>query len=85
MTLGNDQEVYFVKQDWGKNGFETMINYDRCSREQVIADISSGEYATASGEPNIAGVFYFNIAEGIARDVTDDIMRQCFAPLEAAE
>lgn len=80
-----DQEIYFVKQDWGKNGFEAQINYDRCSRSQVIEDLIAGEYATAAGEQNVAGVFYINIAEGVSRDVTEDILNECFGCCIAAE
>ena len=74
----DDFEVFFVKQDWGKLGFEAQINYDRCSKAQVIADLVSGEYANSDGEMNVAGVFYFNIAEGKCRDVTEDILNECF-------
>ena len=75
--MAHDQEVYFVKQDYGKRGFECIIDYDRCSKAQVLADLASGEY------PNAVNVFYLNIAEGNSGDVTDDFMSMAFNGIAA--
>ena len=73
------QDIYFVKQDWGKLGFEAVINYDRSSKGQVIEDLVAGEYVNSKGYGNVAGVFSMNFESGRCKDATEDF-RHFFDP-----
>ena len=70
-----DNGIYFVKQDWGDLGFEAVINYNRCSKGQVIEDLVAGEYVNSKGDGNVDGVFFMNFEDGCCKDVTDEFRR----------
>lgn len=67
-----DQEIFFVKADHGKLGQEAIIDFNACAKADVIADLISDEHEA------VAAVLYMNVAEGVSRDVTEDIARECF-------
>lgn len=65
-------EAYFTVIDYGPRGRESIINWERCSKADLIADILSGEV-----EPNmIGGLFHLIPSEGTCRDVTEDLARE---------
>lgn len=67
-----DQEIFFVKCDYGQASAEAIIDFDACAKADIISGLVGGEY-----DP-VAAVLYMNIAEGVSRDVTEDIARECF-------
>jgi hypothetical protein len=66
---GNEETVYLVLDDFGRNGRawrETDV--ERTDLETVISDLMSGQYSS----PVVA----FNMAERWANDVSEDIARE---------
>ena len=65
----------FRQTGLGQTRFEAVINYDRCSKGQVIEDLVAGEYVNSKGYGNVAGVFSMNFQNGRCKDVTEDFRR----------
>lgn len=69
--------LYFVEIDFGKIGRAFVeIDRDKSSREQVIANILSGEWE------NVLTVLEVFEDEGTARNITSDIAEEVFRRAE---
>jgi len=71
VPAGDDQTVYLVKDDLGRNGAVWReADAETTDLETVIVDLMSGEYR------NPIRVIAFNIAERWSQDVSEDIGRE---------
>ena len=73
--MNADHSVFVAHNDYGKLGFEAVVDLSH-SRAEIIANIISG----AIGFTEVFRVDEYNVVEGWARDVTAEIM----AEVEAA-
>ena len=64
------QDCYFVVCDYGKLGRESVINWERCSKENVIEDLLAG------GLKNPIEVHYIDREFGMWQDVTQEIAQE---------
>ena len=69
--MNNDHSVFVAHNDYGKSGFEAVVDLAH-SRKQIIANIISG----AIGFTDVFRIDEYNVAEGWARDVTAEIMAE---------
>jgi hypothetical protein len=68
---GDDQKVYMVVDDLGRNGrVWPEADVEGTDLETVLADLISGQYR------NPILVISFNIAEGWSRDVSEDVAKE---------
>ena len=68
---GFDVDVYLVLDDFGKLGRAYReVDEEKGDRETVIRDLTVGQYN------NPVRIVCFNTAEGRARDVTEEIVRE---------
>lgn len=73
--MNADHSVLVAHNDYGKSGFEAVVDLS-LSRKEIIANIIAGEI----GFTDVFRIDEYNVAEGWARDVTAEIM----AEVEAA-
>ncbi len=69
--MNNDHSVFVAHNDYGKLGFEAVVDLSH-SRAEIIANIISG----AGGFTDVFRIDEYNVAEGWARDVTAEIMAE---------
>jgi hypothetical protein len=68
---GDDQNVYLVVDDFGRNGrVYREANVETTDLETVITDLLDGQYR------NPIKVVAFNTAEGWSQDVSEDIAQE---------
>jgi hypothetical protein len=71
---GDDQSVYIVLDDFGRNGRDYReTDVERADVEAVIVDMLEGEYK------NPVRVIGFNTAEKWSQDVSADVVRTNYA------
>lgn len=78
--MNADHSVFVAHNDYGKTGFEAVVDLAH-SRKQIIANIISG----AIGFTDVFRIDEYNVAEGWARDVTAEIMAEVEAARDIAE
>lgn len=78
--MNADHSVFVAHNDYGKSGFEAVVDLAH-SRKQIVANIISG----AIGFTDVFRIDEYNVAEGWARDVTAEIMAEVEAARETAE
>ena len=68
---GNDQTVYLVADDFGKNGSAWReTDCEKADLETVIQDLLTGQYS------NPSRVIAFNTAERWSEDVSEDVAHE---------
>ncbi len=67
----NDHSVFVAHCDYGKKGFEALVDM-AMTRGEVVSRIASADF----GFEGVIRVDEYNVAEGWARDVTEDILRE---------
>jgi hypothetical protein len=66
-----DAEVYLVLDDFGKQGrCYREADPDRADRGTVVRDLLRGQYN------NPISITVFNLAEGLIRDMSEDVARE---------
>ena len=76
---GDDQNVYLVVDDLGRNGrVYRETDVEAADFETVVTDLLDGQYS------NRLGIFAFNTAEGCARDVSADVAAELRQALRSA-
>lgn len=75
--MNMDHSVFVAHNDYGKTGFEAVVDLAH-SRKEIVANIISGEI----GFTKVFRVDEYNVAEGWARDVTAEIMAEVEAARE---
>lgn len=71
VPAGDDQTVYLVKDDLGRNGAVWReADAEIADLETVITDLMSGEYS------NPVRIIAFNTAERWSEDVSEDVARE---------
>lgn len=78
--MNTDHSVFVAHNDYGKSGFEAVVDLAH-SRKEIIANIISG----AIGFTDVFRIDEYNVAEGWSRDVTEDILAEADALRGSAE
>jgi len=69
--------IYYLYLDYGKAGRESVIDYERCFKSDVIDDILTNNYQGA-----LLGVHCIDRDEGRWTDVSEDIAREIMDDLD---
>lgn len=70
-------EAFYLVLDYGKRGRESIINWERCSKRDVIDDILRGDYGGM-----LADVCCIDREDGRWSDVSEDIAREILDGLD---
>ena len=78
--MNRDHSVFVAHNDYGKSGFEALVDLS-LTRKQIVEKIAAKEL----GFDYVFRVDEYNVAEGWARDVTEDILAEADALRGSAE
>lgn len=76
ITQAHIPEAFYLVLDFGKRGRETIIDWERCSKSDIIDDIIKGDYGGKLIEVGCidrSAGRWWDVSEDIAREVLDKL------------